>query len=104
MNYAAELTRILTGLGDTSDAVAATLKATSIKGVRNTVRFLNPIVRYCQAHLRLDNYALDVIEPNTLRIVLPSDAKVRVPLPPPVSRFLHAFHRGDFPDLELPRP
>jgi hypothetical protein len=104
MNYATELTSILTGLGDTTDAVAVTLRTAGIKGVRNAVRFLNPLVRYCQSQLRVDDYALDLIQANTLRMVLPSGAKVTVALPAPVRDFLQAFHSGQLPDLELPSP
>ena len=37
---------MLVDLGNTPDEVADTLRASGITGVRNTVRFLNPIVRF----------------------------------------------------------
>src|SRR2546421_6776671 len=102
MNQAEELKTILNGLGDTAIAIAVTLASANIKGVRNTVRFLNPVIRYCQAQLRLDDYSLDLIHPDAVRMVLPDGAKVEVHLPAAVAEFLTAFHRGAFPDLELP--
>jgi hypothetical protein len=104
MSQADELTKILTGMGDSADAVAVTLRAASIKGVRNTVRFLNPVVRYCQVQLRLDDYALDLTQRNKVRMILPDGTTIQVWLPQPVKDFLEAFHRGAFPDLELPNP
>jgi hypothetical protein len=101
MNEENELTKILAGMGDSADAVAATLRATSIKGVRNSARFLNPIVRYCQSLLRLDDYALDLILRRALRMILPDGRKAEVQLPQPVVEFLDGFHAGKFPDLEL---
>ncbi len=104
MNYATELTRILTELGETPDDVAASLRAAGIKGVRNTVRFLNPVIRYCQSQLRIDEYALDLIQKKMLRMLLPNGTRVEVVVPPPVHEFLLAFHSGGHPDLELPEP
>ena len=46
----AELARILKELGNTADEVAAALQAKGIKGVRNTARFLNPLVRTSRAN------------------------------------------------------
>lgn len=102
MNQVDELTRILGSLGATADAVAVTLRGAQISGVRNTVRFLNPVVRYCQAQLRLDNYALDLTQGNQLRMVLPDGTRVLALLPASVKNFLDAFHHGAYPDLELP--
>ena len=101
MNEADELAEILSGMGSTAEAVALTLSAAGIKGVRNTVRFLNPVVRYCQAKLRLDDYALDLLQGDILRMVLPNERTVEAQLPPPVHAFLAAFHGGSFPTLEL---
>src|SRR5689334_7244929 len=102
MDQANELTGILNSMGETADAVAATLRAASTKGVRNTVRFLNPVIRYCQVRLRHEEYALDLIQQDILRMLLPNGRKVEVRLPQPVKDYLDAFHRGQFPDLELP--
>src|SRR5262245_61971154 len=38
--------RMFDQLGHSADEVAASLKSLGIKGVKHTVRFLNPIVRY----------------------------------------------------------
>src|SRR5262249_55844619 len=102
MNHAAELANILSGMGDTAHAVALTLGAASVQGVRNTVRFLNPIVRYCQAELRLDDYSLHLIQKDILRMVLPNQRALEVQLPRSVRGFLDAFNSGTFPNLELP--
>jgi len=40
---------VLANLGASADDVAAKLRARGIQGVRNTGRFLNPIVRYLVA-------------------------------------------------------
>ena len=64
MSFASELSRMLTDLGSSADEIAATLGGDKIQGVRNTVRFLNPIVRYCQRHLMVDNYAQQMSDRN----------------------------------------
>jgi hypothetical protein len=102
MSEPSELTTILSGLGGSADAVAATLRDAGIRGVRNTVRFLNPIIRYCLARLRLDDYALDVTQRDVMRMVLPGGKHERVPLPDAVKQFLDAFNRGAHPELEVP--
>ena len=102
MSHASDLDFILSSMGDSADEVAATLKAAGIQGVRNTVRFLNPVVRYCQLHLRLDNYTLDLMKPNTMRMTVPKKRERDFPMPAPVKEFLVGFNRGAYPDLELP--
>ena len=97
---------ILLQLGASPDAVAAHLRAHRVKGVRNTARFLNPIVRFVQAQLRLDDYRLDIthgdgLETYTLRITLPNGAEQPTPCPNAVKEFLDAFNDGAYPDLEL---
>ena len=92
---------MLEELGNTPDAVANTLRASGIKGVRNTVRFLNPVVRY--AHTRAaDVYGIDLIQGDRLRIVFANGSVTEEAVPDPVLRFLDAFHRGQYPDLEMP--
>jgi hypothetical protein len=92
---------MLEDLGHTPDEVANTLRAQGIMGVRNTVRFLNPVVRY--AHARLpDVYGIDLIQGDRLRIFFANREATEEPVPEPVLRFLDAFHRGHYPDLELP--
>ena len=61
MNSRPLLGQILLQLGTSADAVASTLGDKGIQGVRNTTRYLNPIVRFVQAQLQLDDYQLGVI-------------------------------------------
>src|SRR5947209_6021158 len=102
MNPEIDLGSILQRLGNAADEIAVSLRAAGIKGSRNTARFLNPLVRYCQTYLHVDHYALDVMQRGVMRISLPDEAPVNVPLPMPVVEFLDAFNRGLYPDLELP--
>ena len=91
---------MLEELGNTADEVAAALRAKGIKGVRNTVRFLNPVVRY--VHTReADVYGIDLIQGDRLRIVFANGQVRDVAVPEPVRRFLDEFHRGQYPDLEM---
>jgi CheY-like chemotaxis protein len=93
--------RILQKLGDTPEEVADAFRALGIRGVRNTVRFLNPVVRYAHTLVR-DAAGIDIIARDRLRFVFANDDLWEVGVPEPVLRFLDAFHRGDYPDLELP--
>jgi hypothetical protein len=88
-------------LGTTPDEVAATLRARGIKGVRNTVRILNPIVRYATAQAP-DARAIDLILVDRLRIIFASGEVTEVVVPEAVLRFLEMFHRGEYSDLEMP--
>jgi hypothetical protein len=92
---------MLDALGSTPDEVANALRARTIKGVRNTVRFLNPIVRYATTCLT-EVYGIDLIQGDRLRIVFANGSTTEVVVPDPVLRFLEAFHRGQYPDLEMP--
>lgn len=92
---------MLDELGTTPDEVAASLRARGIKGVRNTVRILNPIVRYATARLEQAR-AVDLILVDRLRIVFASGEATEVPVPEAVLRFLEMFHRGAYPELEMP--
>src|SRR4051794_31950272 len=88
-------------LGHTPDDVAETLRARGIKGVRNTVRFLNPIVRY--AHTRVSGvYGIDLIQGDKLRIEFANSEVLEVAVPGPVLSFLEGFHQGRYPELEMP--
>jgi hypothetical protein len=88
-------------LGSTPDAVAVALRARGIKGVRNTVRFLNPIVRF--AHTKVsDAYGIDLIQRDKLRIEFAKGEVAEITVPGPVLRFLDGFHQGRYPDLEMP--
>ena len=88
-------------LGRTPDEVADSLRTRGIKGVRNTARFLNPIVRYAHT-ITTGVYGIDLIRADRLRIVFASGRVVEVPVPEAVLEFLDLFHRGHFPDLEMP--
>jgi hypothetical protein len=106
MEVSNHLEQILELLGRRADQVAATLHANGIKGVRNTVRHLNPIVRFSQLHIRLDDYGLDVTHGDgmakyTLRLILPNGKEEDAPLPEPVREFLDSFNKGAYPQLEV---
>jgi hypothetical protein len=103
MNLQDDLHTNLERMGGTADEVAATVRAKGVQGVRNTVRLLNPVVRYVQNILRIDNLDLDVMTGKTIRANSGSAVKMQeLPLPEPVREFLDAFNRGAYPDLELP--
>ena len=92
---------MLDDLGHSADEVADTLRAAGIRGVRNTVRFLNPVVRYARTFLP-DAQGIDLLQGDRLRIVFANGTVSEVEVPEAVLRFLEGFHRGQFPDLELP--
>jgi hypothetical protein len=94
--------KVLKELGATPEEVAAALRASGIRGVRNTVRFLNPIVRFAKWRLRFDVYDMDVIQPDVFRIKYRDGREKEVPLSPAVREFLNDFHRGVYPELILP--
>jgi len=92
---------MLEELGNTPDEVADALRASGITAVRNTVRFLNPIVRF--AHTKIcDVYGIDLIQGDKLRIEFANGVVREVAVPGPVLRFLDGFHQGRYPDLEMP--
>ena len=94
---------MLDDLGNTPDEVAEALRASGITGVRNTVRFLNPIVRY--AHSKVSGvYGIDLIQGDKLRIVFANSVVTEVAVPGPVLLFLARFHEGQYPDLEMTQP
>jgi hypothetical protein len=92
---------MLDALGRTPDEVADTLRARGIQGVRNTVRILNPIVRYVTSQIP-EARAIDLILVDRLRIVFASGEVTEVPVPQAVLEFLEMFHRGEYPDMEMP--
>lgn len=92
---------MLDALGRTPDEVADALRTCGIRGVRNTVRILNPIVRYVTAQ-NPNARSVDLILVDRLRIVFASGEALEVPVPEAVLRFLEMFHRGEYPDLEMP--
>lgn len=92
---------MLDELGSTPASVAESLRARGIHGVRNTVRTLNPIVRYVTAQSPAIR-VVDLILEDRLRIRFADGKVAELPLPDPVLQFLTAFHRGEYPDLEMP--
>lgn len=91
---------ILDQIGTTADEVAATLKENGIHGVRNTVRFLNPIVRYVQDELGDHTLLIDVMSGTTARVVHRNGSQEQIGLPQAVKEFLERFNQGKYPDLE----
>ncbi len=91
---------MLDALGKTADEVAVSLRAAGIQGVPNTVRFLNPVVRYAVA--QAGDGPSGVLLDDTLTLTFPDGREQRHRVPPPVRDFLDAFNRGTYPDLILP--
>jgi hypothetical protein len=97
-----QVAQLLEEMGATHEEVAQCLRASGVQGVRNTARFLNPIVRYVQALVRVDARSLDLMQPGMLRLVLGNGRKIETSLPEAVRQFLDAFNRGAYSELELP--
>jgi hypothetical protein len=87
-------------LGTTPDQVGDALRARGIRGVRNTARFLNPIVRYAHTCVT-DAYSIDLTQPDRLRIVFADGRTDELAVPEAVLQFLDNFHRGLYPELEM---
>jgi hypothetical protein len=85
-------------LGTTADEIAKTLKTLRISGVRNTARFLNPIVRF--AKTKTSALDLDIVTGHTLRLYHQDGRRENIALPLPIVQFLNAFDHGAFPELE----
>jgi hypothetical protein len=101
MREPTEVAKMLRELGTNADEVALALRVMSIQGVRNTVRLLNPIVRYCEKNVP-DVWNLNVMAGDTLSMTFRDGRKAEVALPEAVRQFLDAFNRGVYPELELP--
>lgn len=98
-----QMAKLLEELGVTPDEVAASLKAQGIQGVRNAVRFLNPVIRYLAGRIRVDAYGLDVRAGDRVRLSYGDGRpKEEATVPDAVRQFLDRFNRGQYPDLELP--
>lgn len=93
------IVQILEGLGKTADEVAAALRNLHVHGVRNTLRFLNPVVRTVQVELNDRASRMDVTG-GVLHVVHNDGTSEAVPLSPAVLAFLAAFDGGAYPDLE----
>ena len=101
MSQASDVAKLLQDLGNTPAEVASALRVKGIQGVRNTVRTLNPVVRYVLS-LAADVWNLNIVEGNTLSMNFRDGRKRTVALPGAVKQFLDAFNRGAYPELELP--
>ena len=101
MNRPSEVAKLLRGLGNTADEVAASLRLRGIQGVRNTVRRLNPIVRYIESVV-VDAWNSNVTTGDTLSMNFRDGGKTEVALPQAVRQFLKAFNNGVYAELELP--
>ena len=97
-----QMGKLLEEMGSTPDEIADHLRAAGVQGVRNTVRFLNPIVRYVQQHVQVDAWSLNMIQGDRLRLTIDNRQKVEAVIPAAVRLFLDAFNRGTYPDLEMP--
>src|SRR5580765_6816004 len=86
-------------LGKTPEEIHQTLKALRIGGARNTVRILNPIVRFGYSKLP-GMLNLNVMTGHSMRMTYPNGQQKELPLPQAVVEFLVAFNKGDYPDLE----
>jgi hypothetical protein len=94
--------KLLPMLGATPDDVAAALQAHGVRGVRNAVRNLNPLVRFLAPHVRVDAFNLDVMQGDRVRLTHGNGKKEETVLPEPVRQFMDAFNRGKYPEIELP--
>jgi hypothetical protein len=92
---------MLDGLGNTPDEVATFLRNREIKGIRNTTRLLNPIVRYAHT-VMTEAQSIDIIQGAKLRIIFGSGQTTEVSVPQAVQEFLTLFHEGRYPELEMP--
>jgi hypothetical protein len=94
-----DISKLLNGMGNTSDEVAATVRAARARGLRDSPSLLNPIVRFLNRSLTIGG-KLEVGAGGS-KLRLQKSGKVQeVDLPAPVQAFLEAFHRGDYPELE----
>ena len=92
---------LLANLGSTADEVAATIKAHGIQGIRNTVRFLNPLIRYLQTQMQLNPLTMDLILGDRLRMRHDNGTQEETPIPQAVLQFLDAFNQGVYPELVI---
>jgi len=92
-----KMAKLLEELGTTPGEVAASLKANGVQGVRNAVRFLNPIVRHVQGRARVDAWSLDLMQRDKLRLTFVGGRKEETLITEAVRLFLDAFNRGEYP-------
>jgi hypothetical protein len=92
---------MLERLGHTADDVAITLRAKRIRGVRYTVQFLNPVIRYVRTEIADARY-MEIVDGDRLSITFDDGRKTNVSLPQAAKEFLDAFNQRAYLDLELP--
>lgn len=90
---------MLKALGKTADEVASALRAKGVQGVPNTIRHLNPIVRYIQSQVAAA-CVLHLVD-NKLTIRFVDGREQEETIPQAVKDFLDAFNQGQYPDLLL---
>jgi hypothetical protein len=90
---------LLGTMGDTPEAVAATLERETIRGLRGACCFQNPVVQYLNRHFDIGGRLEIEKGTGVLRIV--REGKFReAPLPLACASFLEQFHQGLHPHLE----
>jgi len=97
---AASLESLLNETGDSANIIADRLRRRGIKGVRNAVRILNPIIEYVQDSLKSSGIAMNLIDPDVLHVRLGDGAMIAAVVPQAVKDFLQSFNDGMYPDLE----
>jgi hypothetical protein len=97
-----EIVRALAQMGDTSEQVADDLRRENVRGLRDSTSFLNPVVRRLNSTLVIGGRLELNADGTTLRLYR-GGRVLDATLPEAVRRFLAAFHRGGYPDLEVPR-
>ena len=95
----------LARLGDTPDAVAATLTAAGITGAQCETGDC-PVARYVRAECGIGLSCLVLAEANRVSIIATRDdgsiIATRAVVPSPVSDFIRMFDGGDYPALIAP--
>ena len=90
---------MLQSLGKTADEVASMLRSKGIQGVPNTIRHLNPIVRYAQRQIA-SPCGMHIVD-HKLTIRFADGQEKEETIPEAVREFLEAFNRGQYRDLLL---
>jgi hypothetical protein len=102
-NITVQIKEFLERLGETSDQVAMNLKAYGIQGVRNTVRMLNPIVRFVEKNLSVRSLSIDLIRRDSICVTLPDGKKAEATISRAIRQFLDGFDQGRYAELEMGR-
>ena len=94
-----QIVRLLAAMGDTPDEVAAAVRRTNVRGLRDSTSDRNPIVRFLNRSLNIGGRMEIGAGGNILRLFLSGKTK-EATLPVAVQSFLQDFHQGLYPDLE----